>query len=153
MPEALSLVMMKVKLKIPPNHGFFYFNNLMKTTREDNYFLWKYLEPRLCFMIEGKALFSVWGPQIELGRWCNSPSLKYLKTFWNSVRWSFSDKTAQQNLSSCVWIPKCREVLIRGTSKFNLPPSGHTFSFYISLGTDFSVRKLHTNTHTSPLSS
>lgn len=35
-PQALSLLMMKVKLKIPLNLVFFYFSNLMKTTQEDN---------------------------------------------------------------------------------------------------------------------
>ena len=63
-PEALSLLMMKVKLKIPPNHVFFYLNNLMKTTHEDNYF-YKSIWSRHCFLWgKGKVYFPCGGHKL-----------------------------------------------------------------------------------------
>lgn len=64
------------EIKNPSKPRFLSLSNLMKTTHEDNYFLWKYLEPTLCFMSEGKGLFSLLGPQFGLGGWCPPPSLK-----------------------------------------------------------------------------
>lgn len=101
-PKALSLLMMKVKLKILPKHVFFYLNNLMKTTHEDNYFLWKYLEPTLCLMSEGKGLF----PPPGATNWAEQVmSFTFTKISENLYPVRCSIRMRQLNKTCVFWLP------------------------------------------------
>lgn len=48
-------------------------------------------------------------------------------------------------------MPEFKDILLRGTSKFNLPPSGHMFDFYTRLNSDTPLRKQKAYAYITPL--